>query len=70
MGHVMDTVEVLDPPTHNGVAIDNRRLREYIRNGIKLGWGNEHIVRVTGAAPEIVSKTRNQVEKEKRENKA
>jgi hypothetical protein len=63
----INDVEVFDPPTHNGVAIDNRRLREYIRNGLKLGWGNEHIVRVTGAAPEIVSKTRHQYEKEKRE---
>jgi hypothetical protein len=48
----------------DGLRVDHPRLKEYILNGLKLGWGNEHICRVVGAPPELVSKVRSQYDKE------
>ena len=59
-------VQVESPTIQDGLRADHPRLGEYIRNGLKLNWGNEHIVRVTGAPPELVSKERAKWEKEKR----
>lgn len=60
-------VQVESPTITDGLRVDHPRLKEYILNGIKLGWGNEHICRVTGAPPELVSKVRSTAEKEKRQ---
>lgn len=59
-------VQVESPTIQDGLRADHPRLAEYIRNGIRKGWGNEQIVRVTGAPPELVSRERSKVEKEKR----
>ena len=58
-------VSVESPTIQDGLRVDHPRLLEYIKNGLKLGWGNEHIVKVTGAPQETVSKVRSQFEKEK-----
>jgi hypothetical protein len=59
-------VQVESPTIQDGLRADHPRLAEYVRNGVRMGWGNEHIVKVTGAPPELVSKERSKVEKEKR----
>lgn len=59
-------VQVESPTIQDGLRADHPRLAEYIRNGIRKGWGNEQIVRVTGAPPELVSRERSKIEKEKR----
>lgn len=59
-------VQVEKPTIQDGLRADHPRLAHYIQNGIKMGWGNEHIVKVTGAPPELVSKERSKIEKEKR----
>lgn len=51
----------------DGLRVDHPRLKEYILNGVKLGWGNEHIAKVTGAPTELISKVRSAFEKEKRQ---
>lgn len=58
-------VAVDSPELEGGLRADHPRLAEYIKNGIKLGWGNEHICRVVGVPPELVSKVRAKYEKEK-----
>lgn len=63
--HALD-VQVESPTITDGLRADHPRLTEYIRNGVRMGWGNEHIVKVTGAPPELVSKERSKIEKEKR----
>jgi hypothetical protein len=57
-------VSVESPTMTDGLRVDHPRLKEYILNGIKLGWGNEHICKVVGAPPELVSKVRHQYNKE------
>ena len=59
-------VQVDSPTIQDGLRADHPRLAEYIRNGIRMGWGNERIVKVTGAPPELVSKERSKLDKEKR----
>lgn len=59
-------VQVDSPTMTDGLRVDHPDLKEYIKNGIKMGWGNERICQVVGAPPEIVSKIRSQVEKEKK----
>lgn len=59
-------VQVDSPTIQDGLRADHPRLAEYIRNGIRKGWGNEHIARVTGAPPELISRERSKIEKEKR----
>ena len=56
---------VVQPGDYVGRIERHPRLQEYVKNGIRLGWGNEQICKVTGAPPEIVSKLRAQHEKEK-----
>ncbi len=58
-------VSVDSPTMPEGLRVDHPRLLEYIKNGIKLGWGNEQIIRVTGAPQEVVSRMRAGAEKEK-----
>lgn len=58
-------VSVESPTIQDGLRVDHPRLLEYIKNGVKMGWGNERIVKVTGAPQETVSKIRSQVKKEK-----
>ena len=58
-------IEVQDPEPYNGLRADHPRLIEYIKNALKLGWGNEQICRVVGARPELVTKCRHEYEKEK-----
>lgn len=58
-------VSVESPTMDQGLRVDHPRLLEYIRNGIKLGWGLEHLVKVTGAPPAVIEKVRSQHEKEK-----
>lgn len=58
-------VSVESPTIQDGLRVDHPRLLEYIKNGLKLGWGNEHIVKVTGAPQETVSKCRSQYERER-----
>ena len=60
-------VQVHGAPEHEGLRVDHPRLKEYILNGFKMGWGNEHICRVTGSPPSVVSQLRSQYEKEKRQ---
>lgn len=60
-------VEVESPTMTDGLRVDHPRLKEYILNGVKLGWGNEHIAKVTGAPSELISKVRSAFEKEKRQ---
>ena len=62
-------VAVESPTIQDGLRVDHPRLLEYIKNGVKLGWGNEHIVKVTGAPQETVSRVRSQFEKEKQTKK-
>ena len=62
-------VQVESPTMTDGLRVDHPDIKEYIKNGVKLGWGNEHICRVVGAPPELVSKIRSQVEKEKQRSK-
>lgn len=59
-------VQVDSPTMTDGLRVDHPDLKEYIKNGIKLGWGNEHICKVVGAPPELVTKIRSQVEREKK----
>ena len=54
---------VVQPGDYAEEILKHPRIEEYVKNGIKLGWGNEHICKVTGAPPEIVSKIRAQQEK-------
>ncbi len=56
----------VDKPTHGGVRVDHPVLLEYMRNGFKLGWGNEQVCRVTGLPISVVSEHRNRYEKEKK----
>jgi hypothetical protein len=58
-------VSVESPTMTDGLRVDHPRLKEYILNGLKLGWNNEHIIKVTGAPQELVGKVRHQYEKEK-----
>lgn len=58
-------VSVESPTMTDGLRVDHPRLLEYIKNGVKLGWGNERICKVTGAPQETVSRVRSQFEKEK-----
>lgn len=58
-------VQVSEPTIQDGLRANHPRLAEYIRNGIKLGWGNEHIARVTGAPAELISRERSKLQKEK-----
>ena len=58
-------VSVESPTMTDGLRVDHPRLLEYIKNGIKLGWGNQHIIKVTGAPQEVVSRVRHQMEKTK-----
>lgn len=58
-------VAVESPTIQDGLRVDHPRLLEYIKNGLKLGWGNEHIIKVTGAPQEVVTKMRAKAEKEK-----
>jgi hypothetical protein len=51
-------VSVAGPPPINGVEEHQDTLRDYVRRGIKQGWGNEHICKVVGVPPEIVDKER------------
>lgn len=59
-------VQVESPTIQDGLRADHPRLAEYIRNGIRKGWGNAMIVKITGAPPELVSRERSKIEKEKR----
>jgi hypothetical protein len=59
-------VQTESPTIQDGLRVDHPDLKAYIRNGIKLGWGNERLCKVIGAPPELVSKVRSQYEKEKR----
>ena len=59
-------VQVESPTIQDGLRADHPRLVHYIRNGLKMGWGNEQIVKVTGAPPELVSRERSKMDKEKR----
>lgn len=58
-------VQTESPTMTDGLRVDHPVLKEYIQNGVRKGWGNEHICRVTGAPPELVSKYRSQLEKQK-----
>ena len=58
-------VQVESPTIQDGLRADHPRLAHYIQNGLKLGWGNEQIIKVTGAPPELVSRERRQLEKAK-----
>lgn len=58
-------VQTDSPTIQDGLRVDHPDLKAYIRNGIKLGWGNERICKVIGVPPELVSKVRSQIEKEK-----
>lgn len=60
-------VQVESPTMTDGLRVDHPDLKEYIKNGIRLGWGNERICKVVGAPPELVSKVRSAMEKEKRQ---
>ena len=55
---------VVQPGDFIGRIERHPRMQEYVKNGIRLGWGNEQICKVTGAPPEVVSKLRSQHEKE------
>ena len=57
--------------TTDGLRVDHPRLKEYILNGIKLGWGNEKIVytintdkKFMDATISLVTKIRHQYQKE------
>ena len=58
-------VSVESPTITDGLRVDHPRLLEYIKNGVKLGWNNEHIVKVTGAPQEVVSRMRAKYERER-----
>lgn len=60
-------VQVESPTMTDGLRVDHPDLKEYIKNGIRLGWGNERICKVVGAPPELVSKIRSAIDKEKRQ---
>ncbi len=66
MGYPTVSVE---SPTFQGVRVDHERLQSGILTLLKQGYSNEHIMRVIGVPQEVVSRTRNKFEKEKREHK-
>jgi hypothetical protein len=59
-------VEVESPTLDQGLRVDHPDIKEYIINGIKMGWGNERICKVVGVPGDIVSKVRSNFEKERR----
>lgn len=58
-------VQVESPTITDGLRADHPRLAHYIQNGIKMGWNNEHIIKVIGAPAELVSRERSKLEKQK-----
>lgn len=50
--------QVVGVANHDGIAINHPRLLEGIDNLIKKGYGNEQIVKVTGAEPFQIDKRR------------
>jgi hypothetical protein len=66
-------VSVESPTMTDGLRVDHPRLKEYILNGVKMGWRNEKIVNMVNsdkkyldATISIVDKVRHQYEKEKK----
>lgn len=62
-------VAVESPTMTDGLRVDHPRLLEYIKNGVKLGWGNERVCKVTGAPQEVVDKIRSQLSREESSGK-
>ena len=65
MGEAFANQIEVESPEHGGVRVDHPRLMEYIKSGLKQGWSNEHICHVVGCVPEMITKARAQMEKEK-----
>lgn len=58
------------PIDQDGLRVDHPRLKEYMINGFKLGWSNEHIIRITGLPTSVVSDGRSKWEKERKTQKS
>lgn len=58
---------MVESPTidQDGLRVDHPRLREYMKNGFKLGWGNEQICKVTGLPASVVSNARHKYNSER-----
>lgn len=65
--HFANEVQVDSIPINkDGLRVDHPRLKEYMINGFKLGWGNEQICTITGLPPSVVSDGRSKWEKERK----
>lgn len=58
-------VRVEDPPSHNGVRVNHPSLLTAVRNALKQGWANEHIVRVVGVHPSVIERERSKLKQAK-----
>lgn len=58
-------VEVESPTMQDNMRVDHPVLLEYMQNGFKLGYSNEHICRITGLPASVVSAGRSKYSKKK-----
>ena len=55
----------VEPVTdEQGLRMNHPDLEVYVRNGIKLGWGNEQICKVVGVPASFVDKVRDRLRKD------
>jgi hypothetical protein len=59
-------IEVESHSHFDSVRVDDPTLKAYVMNVFKAGRSNEHAVRITGLPVSVVSKYRNEFDKEKR----
>lgn len=59
----MNSCSVEPVENEQGLRMNHPDLTTYVQNGIKLGWGNEHICKVIGVPPSFVDKIRSKLSK-------
>lgn len=56
-------VQVMGAQDFQGLRLDHPDLTEYVKNGIRHGWGNEHLCKVVGVPPSFVDRIREKMRK-------